>query len=110
MILAALDSGKSLSMSEVARLISTSNEQATRAVSQLVSLGFIERSQNENNHRIVNIKLSAEAAAFMKDIRERAARKIAEQIYGSDKPDKKQLDKTYELIKELDTAVTRIGR
>ena len=55
-------------MSELARSINTSNEQATRAISQLVDIGFVTRSQNEQNHRIVNIDLTEKAEKYIADV------------------------------------------
>ena len=55
-----------LSMSQLASKINTSNEQATRAVAQLVEKGFIERMQNPLNRRVINIKLTDEAQKFIK--------------------------------------------
>lgn len=106
MILTAMDSGRTFSMSELANLINTSNEQATRAVSQLVDMGFIVRTQNESNHRIVNICLSEDAQNYMKDIRQSIEKKLAERLFGTSKPDKKQLAQIASLIKDLDQSVT----
>lgn len=64
-----------MSMSELAARISTSNEQATRAVSQLVERGFIDRMQNKFNRRVVNIQLTASGEGYVKQ-----GRKAAEQI------------------------------
>lgn len=53
-----------LTMSQLASKINTSNEQATRAVAQLVDRGFIVRMQNPDNRRVINIKLTEEAQVF----------------------------------------------
>ncbi|MDO4944470.1 MAG: MarR family transcriptional regulator [Ruminococcus sp.] len=53
-----------LTMSQLASKINTSNEQATRAVAQLVDRGFIVRMQNPKNRRVINIKLTEEAQVF----------------------------------------------
>jgi DNA-binding MarR family transcriptional regulator len=55
-----------MSMSELARSICTSNEQATRAVAQLVDMNFIKREQNRSNRRIINISLTDEAKDYLK--------------------------------------------
>lgn len=67
-ILVTMAGSDSLSMSELARSINTSNEQATRAISQLVDIGFVTRSQNEQNHRIVNIDLTEKAEKYIADV------------------------------------------
>ena len=110
MILTAMDNGKTYSMSELASLINTSNEQATRAVSQLVAAGFIERTQNEKNHRIVNIKLSDDGRSYMKEVRTLIEKKLSSQLFGTAKPDKKQLSQIASLVKDLDTAVEPLNK
>ncbi len=77
MILTVMSNGATFSMSELASLIGTSNEQATRAVSQLVNMGYISRSQNEVNHRIVNIRLTDEAKAALGGISESIGKRIS---------------------------------
>lgn len=64
-ILLALISHKSMTMSQLAKKINTSNEQATRAVAQLVAMDFIERNQDAKNRRIVHISLTDKAVQFL---------------------------------------------
>lgn len=64
-ILLCLSISGTLTMSQLATKINTSNEQATRAVAQLVNKGFIERLHNPENRRVVNIRLTNEAEVFM---------------------------------------------
>lgn len=66
-IILALAISQRLSMSQLAEKINTSNEQATRAVSQLVQKGFIERSQDKSNRRVINISLTEKANAFLNE-------------------------------------------
>ncbi len=60
-ILLALSVRDNLSMSQLASKICTSNEQATRAVTQLVDKGLVNRQQNKTNRRVVNISLTPKA-------------------------------------------------
>ncbi|MBR6874119.1 MAG: MarR family transcriptional regulator [Ruminococcus sp.] len=60
-ILLVLDIEDNLSMSNLAYRICTSNEQATRAVTQLVDKGLVNRAQNKTNRRVVNISLTQKA-------------------------------------------------
>ena len=83
MILTVMSSGATFSMSELASLIGTSNEQATRAVSQLVNMGYISRSQNEVNHRIVNIRLTDEAVSALGAITESIEKRVSARIAAS---------------------------
>lgn len=64
-ILLSLAVKDNLSMSQLADSICTSNEQATRAVTQLVNMGFVNRAQNKTNRRVVNISLTDKAKAYI---------------------------------------------
>lgn len=66
-ILLALSLSKTLTMSQLAEKINTSNEQATRAVAQLVEMDFVERKQNAKNRRIINISLTDKAMNFLEN-------------------------------------------
>lgn len=59
---------ETFSMSGLARSISTSNEQATRAITQLVESGMVLREKNKINRRVINISLTDEARAYLDDI------------------------------------------
>lgn len=87
-ILVTMYCSDTLSMSELARRITTSNEQATRAVTQLVALDLIRRFQNEHNHRIVNIRLTDNAKAYVSEVAE-TADKLAVEYIGSKENAKK---------------------
>ena len=64
-ILLALSVRDNLSMSQLASKICTSNEQATRAVTQLVDKELVNRSQNKTNRRVVNITLTPKAKEYI---------------------------------------------
>lgn len=66
-ILLALSLSKTLTMSQLAEKINTSNKQATRAVAQLVEMDFVERKQNAKNRRIINISLTDKAMNFLEN-------------------------------------------
>ncbi|MDE6149468.1 MAG: MarR family transcriptional regulator [Ruminococcus sp.] len=66
-ILLALSLSKTLTMSQLAKKINTSNEQATRAVAQLVTMDFVERNQDTKNRRIIHISLTDKAMKFMEN-------------------------------------------
>lgn len=68
-IMLTLGVNGTLTMSGLASKINTSNEQATRAVAQLVEKGFIERMHDSANRRIIKIKLTDEAKAFVEQIK-----------------------------------------
>lgn len=75
-ILLALALNKTLTMSQLAERINTSNEQATRAVAQLVDVGFIERTHDVKNRRIVLINLTDKAIEFMEAVKNNVMDKL----------------------------------
>lgn len=64
-IFALLSSRDSLTMKEVAGYISSSKEQATRAVAPLVDAGYVERFVDPANRTRIHVRLTAEGRAFM---------------------------------------------
>lgn len=90
-----------LSMSELARNISTSNEQATRAVSQLVERGFISRVQNENNRRVINISLTESARAFLDEVIQLAADQLSAKLAAYSSADVKKISDSLVTIAKI---------
>ena len=68
-VLLALSTCGQMNMTQLATKINTSNEQATRAVAQLVDMGFVERMHQPNNRRVVNIMLTPDAEVFLKKLK-----------------------------------------
>ena len=79
-IMLTLNLNGTLTMSGLASKINTSNEQATRAVAQLVEKGFIERMHDPANRRIIKIRLSEEAVAFVEQIKKEMHEEILEKF------------------------------
>lgn len=59
---------ESATMGEVAHYLSSSKEQATRAVSALCDCGFVERFDDPLNRTHVNIKLTEKGKAHMQSM------------------------------------------
>lgn len=49
-----------MSMTQVSEHLAASKEQATRAVAPLVERGFVKRTRNEQNYRIIEVSLTKE--------------------------------------------------
>ena len=79
-IMLALGVNGTLTMSGLASKINTSNEQATRAVAQLVDKGFIERMHDSSNRRIIKISLTEEAKAFVEQIKSEMHEDLMEKL------------------------------
>lgn len=90
-----------MSMSQLARRINSSNEQATRAVSQLVQRGFVERSQNEHNHRVVNVSLTDKAEEYLDEVEKLSSRIVADLIGDLDAAKAGQLKKALAELSNL---------
>lgn len=101
-ILCVMSEGDTFSMTELAKLIKTSNEQATRAVSQLVEAGYVERAQNPMNHRIVNIKLTDKAMKYLKGVNDHAARSFSADLSDSSERIENFLSELYALLRSKD--------
>ncbi len=69
-IIMALSINPTLSMSQLAKKINTSNEQATRAVAQLVEKDYVSRCKSQTNKRVINISLTEKAHEFLKKTKE----------------------------------------
>ena len=89
-------------MSQLASKINTSNEQATRAVAQLVDKGFIERMQDNSNRRIINIRLTDKANEFIKKTKSEIMGDLLDQFNGvSDEDMEKFHDAIIQIVKIL---------
>jgi DNA-binding MarR family transcriptional regulator len=105
LILMTLWLHKKLSLTELSEQICTSNEQATRAVGQLVKMGYVSRVKNENNRREIEISLTEAAEKVVKDAKEKATKRVPENIQSLDDEDAKTIceciDKIGEIIKKM---------
>lgn len=67
MIVMALWLDNDMTLAQLSDRICTSNEQATRAVGQLVKMGVVTRNKNENNRRTIDISLTDEGKKAVKE-------------------------------------------
>lgn len=100
-ILLSLSVRDNLSMSKLADSINTSNEQATRAVTQLVNMSFVDRTQNKNNRRVVNITLTDKARAYIESAKKHMLTVTAETADILTDEQIKQICDTLELLSKL---------
>ena len=91
LILMALWLYGTLSLTELSDRICTSNEQATRAVGQLVKGGYVNRVKNESNRRSIEISLAQEGADVIKETLDTATKRLPESIENMDNKDAKTL-------------------
>lgn len=91
LILMVLWLRKTLSLTELSEQICTSNEQATRAVGQLVKGGFVNRVKNKTNRRSIEISLTDSAVEMIKATQATAAKRIPEIFESLNEQDAKTL-------------------
>lgn len=91
LILMVLWLRKTLSLTELSEQICTSNEQATRAVGQLVKGGFVNRVKNKTNRRSIEISLTDSAVEMIKETQATAAKRIPEKFESLNEQDAKTL-------------------
>lgn len=102
LILSALALSESLTMSEVAEYISSSHEQATRALAPLVSMGYVERYISSENRKNVHVKLTDMGRAFIKEFRSDYYATLKMRLDSSlSEEDKQQLHDAMETVIEI---------
>lgn len=67
LIFSALSLRESLTMSQIASFISSSKEQATRAVAPLADAGYVERFTLPENRTKIHVRLTAAGKEFLQD-------------------------------------------
>ena len=92
-------------MSELAAYIVSSKEQTTRAVAPLVQEGYLERTHDESNRKLVLVRLTDSGRRIMEhkqqELREILTAKT-EQLSDEDKENFfKALDTTLQILKKL---------
>jgi DNA-binding MarR family transcriptional regulator len=104
-ILLSLSVAGVLNMSQLAEKINTSNEQATRAVAQLVDKGFIVRMQNPTNRRVINIMLTDEARLFLSKMKDEILGELVSRF--SEIPDE-EMEQLYSSILNVSTILKKV--
>ncbi|MBQ8967975.1 MarR family transcriptional regulator [Ruminococcus sp.] len=104
-VLLLLSVSGQLNMSQLATRINTSNEQATRAVSQLVDMGFIRREHRPDNRRVVNITLTEEAEGFLKKMKAEIRDELLKRFAGVSDED---MEKLYEALIQVTAVLSQV--
>lgn len=78
---------KSLTMTEIASYISSSREQATRAVAPLVDSGYMERYVDPQNRTHIHIRLTDAGRTYWEERRERMRGIIDQRLKDSLSPE-----------------------
>lgn len=101
LILMTLWLHKKLSLTELSEQICTSNEQATRAVGQLVKSGFVNRVKNQTNRRSIEISLTQKGIDLINGAHATAAQRIPQRLSELSDEDAKTLVDCLEKIGEI---------
>lgn len=78
---------ESLTMTEIAGYISSSREQATRAVAPLVDAGYVERYVDPRNRTRIHIRLTEQGKSFWEECREKMCAMIDQRLKESLTPE-----------------------
>ena len=101
LILMTLWLHKKMSLTELSEQICTSNEQATRAVGQLVKSGFVNRVKNQTNRRSIDISLTQKGIDMINGAHATAAQRIPQRLSELSDEDAKTLVDCLEKIGEI---------
>lgn len=82
--LGALLYAGSMNMTELARCLAVSKEQATRTVAPLVDAGLVVRGKDDGNRRRVIVSLTAEGTEFLAQQWDTSRRLLEERLAGLD--------------------------
>ena len=80
LILAALYRSVSLNMTEISEFISSSKEQATRAVAPLADRGLIRRVEHSDNRKHVYVELTEAGKELITQLRGEMRRRFMERV------------------------------
>lgn len=90
LIFSALAMSESLTMSEISEYISSSHEQATRALAPLATAGYVERFISADNRKKVHVRLTESGRAFLKELRQDYYETIKKRLDSSLSPEDEQ--------------------
>ena len=86
-VLVALHYRESVTMSEIAQYLSSSKEQATRAVASLFDAGLVDRFEQPENRTHVYIRFTEKGKQFMQDFSTRMRAEITARLSASLSPE-----------------------
>lgn len=104
-ILAALYYRGCLTMTQVSESISSSKEQATRAVAPLVENGYIKRFELEKDHKHVYIELTDAGHQTIEAVRSQVISRFHERLDNAVSEEEKQ-----QLIEALHTVISILNK
>ncbi len=105
LIFLALLANSTMNMSQIATYISSSKEQATRAVAPLVEKGYVERVPDESNRTRVLVRLTDAGHAFLQQqkahFKEKFAKKYELLSFQEQSELKSAIETTIRLLKKM---------
>ena len=79
-VLCALYDEGTLGMHELADLLMMSKQQLTTIVEKLVKLGYVKKTERENDHRYIDIDMTEAGKTFAKDFKAKLREHMKEQF------------------------------
>ena len=80
MILIAIDSVGSLSLTHISERLAISKEQATRAVAALEKDGFISKARGVSNWKVVEVNLTQQAKDYLVEHKKRTIQALSSEL------------------------------
>lgn len=105
LIFVVLSTHESLTMSQIAGYISSSKEQATRAVAPLADDGLVERYIDPENRTRIHIRLSEKGSEFVEQYKLRFFRNLQAMLH-----EKLTEEEMLELRQAVDTTVRVLSK
>lgn len=94
-----------LSMSELSKNICISKQQLTPMIDKLIDVGFVERSFNKNDRRIINVKLNDKGLEFLNGTKIKMSESLTKKLNLLSKEDVDKLlasiDTIFEVTRKL---------
>ncbi len=88
-----------ISMSSIAQALSYSKQNLTKIANQLVKEGYVERTPDPSDRRVLNLALTENGRSFMAERRERMKNKLMEDLSHLNDEDLEYLNDTFERVK-----------
>jgi len=89
-----------MSMSSLAKIFGMQKQQATRVVNRLVQKGYVQRTNDDTDRRIVLVRLTSKARSYFRDYTAKTRKEITESLSGFSEAE----------IREFQAVIERINR
>ncbi len=100
-VLAMLNDGKSLSVSDISRRLGIAKPNITPLVDRLLERGLVERQRDASDRRIVNVVITGEGTRTLSEIQATIAEHVRQQVEHLSTAEFKELSEALESIARI---------